>query len=76
MRRRVESRPAKTQTISALPGVPTLHVITRALRNTPVPMMLATLTEIAAISPSPRMSCVCSVCIFIRHKIRVNLWLI
>src|ERR1043166_6055543 len=63
------SRPASTQTISALPGVPTLHVMTRALRKTPVPMMFATLTEIAAISPRPRMSCVCSLCIRFIHRL-------
>src|ERR1044072_7511826 len=83
-----ESKPAKTQTISALPGVPTLHVITRAFRNTPVTMMLSTLTEMAAISPRPRTSCVCSFCIIEatdctdEHGLclvcvyRVNLWLI
>lgn len=54
-----DSNPATNQTVKALPGVPTLQVITRALRNTPVPMTLATLTEIAAIRPSPRISSVC-----------------
>ena len=54
-----ESYPAINQTVRALPGVPTLQVITRALRNTPVPMTFATLTEIAAIKPSPRISSVC-----------------
>src|SRR5688572_25887536 len=69
-----ESSPAKTQTASAFPGLPTLHVITRAFKNTPVPMMLATLTEMAAISPRPRMSCLCSVCIVLGHGF--NPWLI
>src|SRR5581483_9297552 len=48
--------PATSQTVSAMPGVPTLQVITRALRNTPVPITFATLTEIAAINPKPRTS--------------------
>src|ERR1043165_8643954 len=60
--------------MSALPGVPTLHVMTRAFRNTPVPMMLATLTEMAAISPRPRMSCVCSACIGFYPQITQNLF--
>src|SRR5438874_7077847 len=51
-----DSKPATSHTVKALPGVPTLHVITRALRNTPVPMTFATLTEIAATKPRPRMS--------------------
>src|ERR1051325_11085324 len=51
-----DNKPATSQTLKALPGVPTLHVITRALRNTPVPMTFATLTEIAATKPRPRMS--------------------
>src|SRR5205807_6198203 len=53
-----DSKPATSHTVKALPGVPTLHVITRAFRNTPVPMTFATLTEIAATSPRPRMSSV------------------
>jgi hypothetical protein len=36
------------------PGVPTLHVITRAFRKTPVPIMFAMFTEVAAVRPSPR----------------------
>src|SRR5713226_5384028 len=51
-----DSSPATSQTVSALPGVPTLQVITRALRKTPVPITFATLTEIAAIRPRPRTS--------------------
>jgi hypothetical protein len=59
---------------NALPGLPTLHVTTRALRNTPVPMMFATLTEIAAISPRPRMSWVCSGCTgFSNYLVQVEL---
>src|SRR2546425_12949281 len=51
-----ESNPAATQTESAIIGVPVLQVITRALIKTPVPIMLATLTEIAAVRPRPRTS--------------------
>src|SRR6266545_4732625 len=51
-----ESNPATSHTVKALPGVPTLQVITRALRNTPVPMTFATLTEIAATKPRPRIN--------------------
>src|SRR5689334_22356947 len=49
-----DKRPATNHTVSVLPGVPTLQVITRAFKNTPVPMTLATLTEIAATKPRPR----------------------
>src|SRR5436309_3039543 len=38
------------------PGVPTLHVITRALRNTPVPMTSPITIAVAASRPSPRTS--------------------
>jgi hypothetical protein len=34
---------------------PTLHVMTRDLRNIPVPIMLPTLTAMAGQSPSPRL---------------------
>jgi hypothetical protein len=37
-------------------GLPTLQVITRVFRNTPVPIMLATFTAMAAQAPMPRMS--------------------
>jgi hypothetical protein len=33
-----------------------LQVITRAFRNTPVPIMLAILMEVAAMGPKPRIS--------------------
>src|SRR2546425_10010419 len=51
-----ERKPATNQTVKAIPGVPTLHVMTRAFRNTPVPITFATLTEMAAIKPRPRIS--------------------
>src|SRR5438552_914352 len=51
-----DSSPATSHTVNALPGVPTLQVITRAFKNTPVPMTFATLTAIAAIKPRPRTS--------------------
>jgi len=38
------------------PGEPTLHVITRAFKNTPVPITFPMITEIAATSPRPRTS--------------------
>src|SRR5688572_27974100 len=37
-----------------MPGVSTLQVMTRALRNTPVPMTLPTTSEKAASRPRPR----------------------
>src|SRR5687768_15510461 len=39
-----------------IPGVSTLHVITRALRNTPVPMTPPTTMAVAGRSPRPRTS--------------------
>src|SRR5882724_5042138 len=38
------------------PGVPTLQVITRDFRKTPVPMTLPITMDVAAIGPRPRMS--------------------
>src|SRR3954452_9177615 len=49
-------RPATTQTVMTIPGVPTLHVITRDLRKTPVPMTSPITIAIAARAPSPRTS--------------------
>src|SRR6266550_2032675 len=46
--------PATTYTPRTLPGVPTLQVITRAFRKTPVPITLPTTTDIAATSVRPR----------------------
>src|SRR3954451_12885973 len=46
--------PDTIQTAITVSGEPTLQVITRVLRNTPVPIMLAMLTEVAATSPRPR----------------------
>ena len=37
-------------------GLPTLHVITRALRKTPVPITFPMITETAASSPRPRIN--------------------
>ncbi len=42
--------------MSTFPGVPTLHVITRAFRKTPVPMTFPMMIDTAATSPSPRTS--------------------
>jgi hypothetical protein len=39
-----------------MPGVPTLHVITRAFKKTPVPMTLPITMEAAATKVKPRMS--------------------
>src|SRR5688572_1764115 len=52
----MESSPATTQTAITRPGEPTLQVITRDLRKTPVPITLPTTMEVAAITPRPRMS--------------------
>src|SRR3982750_3061829 len=46
--------PAAIQAAITREGEPTLQVITRAFKKIPVPMMLPTLTEIAAIGPNPR----------------------
>src|SRR5580693_4427685 len=51
-----DSRPAAAQTSSTVFALPTLQVMTRVLRNTPVPIMLATLTAVAAHGPTPRVN--------------------
>src|ERR1700723_2420325 len=51
-----DSRPAAAQTSSTVFAPPTLQVMTRVLRNTPVPIMLATLTAVAAQGPTPRVN--------------------
>jgi hypothetical protein len=48
--------PAAIQMKMTVPGVPTLQVMTRVFKKTPVPMMLPTTIEMAAIRPRPRMS--------------------
>src|SRR5271154_4271373 len=53
-----ESRPAASHTNSTVFALPTLQVMTRVLRKTPVPIMLATLTAIAPHAPTPRVSSV------------------
>jgi hypothetical protein len=50
------STPAAIQTKSTSSGDPTLQVITRVLRKTPVPIMLAMLIDVAAVSPRLRTS--------------------
>ena len=47
-------RPATTHTVTTIPGVPTLQVMTRALRNTPVPMTSPMRIALEASRPSPR----------------------
>src|SRR4051812_27368728 len=51
-----DSTPATTHTVTTRLGVPTLHVITRAFRNTPVPMTTPVTIDMAANRPSPRTS--------------------
>jgi hypothetical protein len=51
-----ESNPAAIHTSIAIFGLPTLQVMTRDFRKTPVPIMFETLTEIAAHIPTPRIS--------------------
>jgi len=53
-----ESPPATTHASSTNPGVPTLQVMTRAFKNTPVPMTTPITIAVAASSPSPRTSVV------------------
>ncbi len=48
--------PAATHTASTAEALPTLQVMTRDFRNTPVPIMLATFIAIAAVRPSARSS--------------------
>src|ERR1700738_5146389 len=53
-----DSSPAATHTKRTIFALPTLQVITRVFRNTPVPIMLATFTAMAAQGPMPRTSSV------------------
>src|SRR5450755_2778421 len=45
--------PATRYASSTIHGVPTLHVMTRALTKTPVPMTLVTMRAVAGMSVSP-----------------------
>lgn len=45
--------PATRYAGSTIHGVPTLHVMTRALTKTPVPMTLVTISAVAGMSVSP-----------------------
>ena len=51
-----DNNPAASHTTSTSLALPTLQVMTRVLRKTPVPIMLATLTAAAAHGPTPRVS--------------------
>src|SRR3954470_17781342 len=50
------SSPPTTHAAITSTGVPTLHVITRAFRKTPVPMTSPMTIDVAASRPSPRTS--------------------
>jgi hypothetical protein len=52
-----ESNPAAIHTSITSFALPTLQVMTRVFRKTPAPIMLETLTAIAAHIPTPRISC-------------------
>ena len=63
-----DSNPAAIHTNITHFGSPTLHVIARAFRKTPVPITFPIMTDTAAISPRPRMRACLSVisgCIFL-----------
>ena len=48
--------PATIHTVMTIPGLPTLQVITRAFRKTPLPMTSLIRIDVAAIRPRPRMT--------------------
>src|ERR1700733_8607600 len=50
------NNPAVSQTSNTILALPTLQVITRVLRKTPVPIMLATFTATAPHAPTPRVN--------------------
>jgi hypothetical protein len=47
------NRPATTYANSTISGVPTLQIMTRALRNTPVPIAFVTVKATAIMRPMP-----------------------
>src|SRR5258708_25675554 len=51
-----DSNPAASHTSNTVLALPTLQVITRVLRKTPVPIMFATFTAIAPQAPTPRVN--------------------
>ncbi len=51
-----DSNPAASHTSNTVLALPTLQVITRVLRKTPVPIMFATFTAMAPQAPTPRVN--------------------